>query len=300
MTLEYIKIDKYACANYDLLSEAANWELLSSLGIDKNFSWVPLDHYQKWKSSVTISPERGGTIPSLVLGGKQIFYNDPQRRNNPSTTARESHRIWPQFANFTEEQMKEYWYKLQQHWFLRDVRREKQKEINDQIAYLFKSNPETFSKFPHTFSALETIQLHEDSADISLYTQNTGETPMRFSPGHHTYYKIDPKRRTRIEFDDNMKITNAMKAKVLAREETLVIPNPQSCEIFLPWTGNIQLIFDEKFWYVVVRWGEKDEYICVEPIVDKTAKRLQSAILTQPREIMSVWITVKLLSKDNS
>lgn len=176
--------------------------------------------------------------------------------------------------------------------------REKQKEINDQIVYLFKSNPETFSKFPHAFPVLETIQLHEDSVDISLYTQNTGDTPMRFSPGHHTYYKVDPKRRDEIEFDDTMKITSAMKKKVVAREETLMIPNPQSCEIFLPWTGDLQLIFDKKFWYVVIRWGENDEYLCIEPITDKTAKWLQSSILTQPGEIMNVWFSIKLLSKD--
>jgi hypothetical protein len=40
-------------------------------------------------SSVELSPERGATIPSLVLSGVEIFYNDSDRRNNPSKSLRE-------------------------------------------------------------------------------------------------------------------------------------------------------------------------------------------------------------------
>jgi galactose mutarotase-like enzyme len=71
----------------------------------------------------------------------------------------------PQVGNFSTEQMKEYGYDLAQHGFLRNVEREKEKYKN-KIAYLFKSNPETFAKFPYRFDALQTIKLEEDSAEI--------------------------------------------------------------------------------------------------------------------------------------
>jgi galactose mutarotase-like enzyme len=49
---------------------------------------------------------------------------------------------------------------------------------------------------------------------------------MPFSPGHHTYYKVNPSQKNKIELDDNMQVTNEMKKKRLNKEETIMIPNP--------------------------------------------------------------------------
>jgi hypothetical protein len=99
-----------------------------------------------------------------------------------------------------------------------------------------------------------------------------------------------------------MQVTNEMKKKRLNKEETIMIPNPWSCKMYFPWMGTVEVKFDPKFGYLLLRGGDKDDnewYLCIEPITDKASKRLQSAILTKPGDIMNIGYSVKLLSKDS-
>jgi len=83
----------------------------------KNF---PLERCVSWESSFAISPQRWGTISSLILEGVEIFYNDPVKRNDLSQSLREWYFMWPQAGPFSVEENQEYGYQLKQHWFLRD------------------------------------------------------------------------------------------------------------------------------------------------------------------------------------
>jgi len=191
-------------------------------------------------------------------------------------------------------------YNLKQHWFLRDVKREKQSlTTNGTISYLLKSTLETLQKFPHHFNILQMIELGDEDVNISLYVQNKGEHWLSFAPGHHTYYKVDPSQKKNIELDDNMQVTNEMKNKRINGEETIVVPNPGRSKMRIPGTGEIETYYDPKFKDIRLR-SEKDKwFVCKEPVVDEAKNRLQSAIIIKQWEIMNVWISIKLLSKDN-
>ena len=307
MAIELLEIKGWAKLLKGKTTPKVSEELLQSLWISHNFTWLPLDYYSSDNSSVVVCPQRWATIPSLILDGVEIFYNDPKRRNDSSKKIREWFRMWPQSWNFSAAQMKEYWYNLDQHWFLRDATRERWerllerwlKTVRDEIVYLFVSNQDTFTKFPHVFTASEKIKLGTNSANISLHIRNNGNDSMRFSPGHHTYYKVAPDQKKNIELDKNIWVNDKMKSKWISGEETIIVPNPWSCKIVIPGTGELQTDFDPQFWLLQLR-SEKDQwFVCIEPVINRAEKWHQSAIITKPAEIMKVWFSVTLLSKDN-
>ena len=297
MTMNYTRIDKHTDLSKEIRDGNVTAELLQSLWVDRNFSWLPLDHYSKGTSSTTISPERGGT-PSLILDGKEIFYNNPERRNNLNTTAHESFRMGPQSGEFSSELLKALGYSLGRHGVLRLYERLKDKSSKD-IAYILKSTPEIFKLFPHQFTSLQTIQLEKRQADFSLSIQNTGAHDLPFAPGHHTFYKVDVDKKDKIELDENMQLTNNMIKSRIDWWEAIQIPNPWTCKIWIPWIGEIQVDYDPKFKYLQLRSIKDAWFVCIEPIVDKATNWLQSAILTKPGDILNIGFSITLLSKDN-
>jgi len=265
-----------------------------------NDSELPLENYVLDKSWVIVCPDRWATLPSLVLDGVEIFYNDPERRNDLNKKIREWFWMWPQAWPFTSEQLTKYWYNLDQHWFLRDVKRKKEKIEWKEIWYNFETDENTLKQFPHPFIAYQKIELGNKWARISLNIENKWENTMKFAPWHHTYYKISPDQKENIKLSDNMWVNEEMKSKRISWTETVKISNPWSCQIFLPWTGSLQLNFDKKFKYLRLR-SEKDKwFVCIEPAVCRPNEWDDKAIDINPGEIMEIWFSITLLSKDKN
>jgi hypothetical protein len=234
------------------------------------------------------------------LDDVEIFYNEPERRNDPTKKIREWFRMWPQSGAFTPEQNAKYGYDLQQHWFLRDVARKKEKIAGKEIWYQFETDENTLKKFPYQFIASQKIELGYKWARISLHVKNDGKNMMRFAPWHHTYYKVSPDQKERIRVSENMWVDDEMKSKWISGIETIKILNPWSCQVFIPWTGLLQLNFDSQFKYLRLR-SEKDKwFVCIKPVVCHYSEWNDLSIIIKPEEVMKVGFTITLLSKDNT
>ena len=271
-------------------------DALYELILGKNKQELPLDKFTCGASSVIISPKRGASIPSLVLNGIEIFYDDEERRNNPDVNMREWFRMWPYANKFTPEQAKKYGYGSKQHGFLRDVEWKKWACKGNEIVYEFESNEDTFKEFPYRFKAIQKIVLWEKSARISLNIQNIGDKEMPFAPWHHTYYRIDPDKKDAVQLSKNMPLTAQQKEQRQSLlEQTIEMPNPWSCEVDLPWTAKLQLDFDPWFGSVQLR-SEKDKwFICIEPINSNPDEWAEKAKNIQPWKSMEMWFTITLI-----
>lgn len=273
-----------------------NQEIIETLITQDNS--LPLENYTLDKSWITICSSRGGTIPSLILDWVEIFYNDPAKRNDFSKSIRESFWMWPQAWPFTQQQNEQYWYNLKQHWFLRDVQREKKDIEWTKLSHKFETNEDTSKLFPHNFTTIQEINLWERWAHISLIIKNRSNETIRFAPWHHTYYKVSPEQKTNIRLSDNMWVNDEMKTKRVSWQETIKIKNPWSCQVFIPWTWRLQLNFDKKFKDLRLR-SEKDKwFVCIEPVVCHPTQRENWSLQINPKEKLNIWFTITLLSKD--
>ena len=278
------------------IKEIKNIEIIETLVTKDNT--LPLENYTLDQSWITICSSRGGTIPSLVLDWIEIFYNDPQKRNNPNKSIRESFWMWPQAWPFTQQQNEQYWYNLKQHWFLRDVQREKQDIEWTKLSHQFKTNEDTLKSFPHNFTAIQEINLWKKWAYIWLIIENQSNETIRFAPWHHTYYKVSPNQKTNIKLSDNIWVSEDMKLKRVSWQETIKIKNPWSCQVFIPWIWLLQLNFDKKFKYLRLRTEKAKWFICIEPVVCHPSEREDSSLQIKPTEKSRIWFTITLLSKD--
>lgn len=259
---------------------------------------LPLEMYTINTSWIIVCSNRGASLSSLILDDIEIFYNDPEKRNNPNKSIREGFRMGPQAWPFSPEQNTEYGYNLKQHWFLRDSKREKKGSTRKTVWHTFETNEDTLQQFPHPFTALQEIELGNKWAHISLNIQNKWKNTMKFAPWHHTYYKVAPDHKKDIRLSENMWVNEEMKSKRISGSETIKILNPWSCQIFIPWTGLLQLSFDSKFKYLRLR-SEKDTwFVCIEPVVCLPKERNNSSIDIKPEEIMKIGFTITLLAKD--
>ncbi|MFA6255582.1 MAG: hypothetical protein WC606_00220 [Candidatus Absconditabacterales bacterium] len=261
---------------------------------------LPLQNYTIDKSGITISSERGGSLSSLILDGVEIFYNNPERRNDRKQSLREGYRMGPQAGPFSSEQNAEHGFDLQQHGFLRDVAWKKDHVVGKEVGYQFTSDENNFKKFPYNFTATQTIELGEKGARISLNVQNTGKNVMKFAPGHHTYYKVSPDQKANIKLSKNMGVTEEMILKWISGTETIKILNPGSCQIYIPGIGLLQLNFDPKFKDLRLRSEKEKGFVCIEPVVCHPRERNESAINIKPKEAIKIGFSITLLSKDKN
>lgn len=273
-----------------------NQEIIETLIIQDNF--LPLENYSLDKSWVSICSNRGCSIPSLILDWVEIFYNNPQIRNDFSKSIREWFWMWPQAWPFTQEQNEQYGYNLKQHWFLRDVQREKKEIKWNKISHQFKTNQDTLKAFPHNFTTTQEINLWKKWAHISLNIKNNSNETIRFAPWHHTYYKVSPDQKINIKLSDNMWVNAEMKTKRVSWQETIKIKNPISCQVFIPWTGLLQLNFDKRFKDLRLRTEKDKWFICIESVVCHPNERETWSLQINSREKLKIWFTITLLSKD--
>jgi hypothetical protein len=281
-----------------LLKETKNREIIETLITQDNS--LPLENYTLDQSWITICSNRGWTIPSLILDWVEIFYNDPKIRNDFSKSIREWFWMWPQAGPFTQEQNEQYGYNLKQHWFLRDVKRDKKDIEWNKISYEFKTNKDTLKDFPHNFTTTQEINLWKKWAHIWLIIENESDEEIRFAPWHHTYYKVSPDQKTNIKLSDNMWVNDEMKLKRVSWEDTIKIKNPWSCQVFIPWTWLLQLHFDKKFKDLRLRTEKEKWFVCIEPVVCHPSERENASLNIQPNRSLEIGFTITLLAKDQT
>ncbi len=259
---------------------------------------LPLDTYSFGHSSLQVSPERWASLPSLILDGVEIFYNDAERRNNPQKNIREGFWMWPQAGPFSQEQLKKYWYNLKQHGFLRDVAREKD-DTTENIVYDFETNTKSLERFSHSFLVSQEIKLWDKKAEIGLQIQNLSVKDMSFAPWHHTFYKVAPEQKKDILLDPNMQVSEEMKKTWLSWEHAVKIANPGYCEVYIPGIGKLGLTFDSQFRNLWL-WTEKDKwFVCIEPVVCHPSEWEEKALVLKYGENTRLQFSIELLEKDS-
>lgn len=240
-------------------------------------------------SSVSVCAERGGTISSLILNGEEIFYNDPDLRNNITKNVREWFWMWPVAGNLSQEDQEKITSNLKQHGFLRNVVWGVIENNNGKIVLEYENSPEksTFEQFPYHIKIKQSIEISKSRAYFNLYIQNLDSKMAPFAPWHHTYYQVNPEDKGNLE----LKWVNLSEEDRLAwinGDKTIRIKNPWSVWLNIPWKNYRHIEYGKEFGEIWLR-SEKDKwFVCIEPVIAHGSEFNQKAIQIEPWETEKV------------
>ena len=254
---------------------------------------LPLFTHTQWTSSYTCSHMRWWTIPSLVVEGISIWYNDPIRRNNTSTTIRESFWMRPVAGSISQEAQHTLSMQQPQHGFLRDVVWHIKKSPNSiYMEYIHTQWSAHFAWFPYQCTLQQYITIEKNIATCALHIINNDIQNIPYALWHHTYYSISQQQKKHIttsldltpnEFDD-----------WIEWRRTIVVQNPIHISIQLPSMPAYTLYIPPTFRYIWL-WSEpQKDFVCIEPVTANPESILHEYMSIPPDTTQKVWFSISL------
>ncbi len=160
---------------------------------------------EKAKSELEVLPKRGGIASKWRIDGKDVFYLDEERFENPEMSIRGGNPIlFPICGNLPEDTytLNGKDFKLKQHGFARNLPWSVREEVtvdNVSLKLALNSNEETYKGYPFEFEVNFTYQLHGNTLTILQEFTNKSSEAMPFSVGFHPYFLTHDK--SQLEFD---------------------------------------------------------------------------------------------------
>lgn len=152
-------------------------------------------------SAIALLPDRGGILTEWTHQGKELFYMDWDRYQDPSMSIRGGNPIlFPICGNLPDNQYQDngITYRLNQHGFARNMAWTVQQTHTEEAASITLSlghTPETLVVYPYEFEARYTYRLKGNVLTIDCAFTNLNDRPMPFSAGFHPYFPAADKSK---------------------------------------------------------------------------------------------------------
>ncbi|OHR74225.1 hypothetical protein HMPREF3291_04370 [Bacillus sp. HMSC76G11] len=226
-----------------------------------------------------ISPERGGIVTSLGLGGQELLYFNKETFLDIYSNIRGGmpilfpicDRLKNNFYTIDDKP-----YSMKNHGFARNFAWSiKERNIEESsIILTLKSNNVSRKQYPFEFELTFKYLLLNGEFIIYQSYKNLSDKPMPFYSGFHPYFKTSMKQLSvyndaKCFYDVQKKEVFSFKGELdlRGRNEALFLLDSKNRETRFPIssTESIQLTYGDEFKYVTF-WSEcNKEYLCVEP-----------------------------------
>ncbi len=245
--------------------------------------------YQHWeyinietRDSLRIVPERGGIVTSWICKGKEIFYLDELRFNQPQKSIRGGMPIlFPICGNIPENlaYINKIPYPLNQHGFARDLCWEiTLLEDKMGVRITLHSTKKTLTIYPFKFRLLIELRLRKSTLEITSKIINYSNITMPFSFGLHPYFQISDLKNVNLLGlpKECINQKNLLKEKTSCQlnnlfkgVDFLAEPISSTCLIDSSKDLCIELKMQEPFLYNVIWTDPPRQMICLEPWTSK-------------------------------
>lgn len=215
--------------------------------------------------SARVSPERGGLITSLSVGGKEILYLDRATFDDPTKNVRGGIPILFPFCGMLEDGL----YvpagtKMKQHGFARNKAWEVHVSTPDTLSITLAADDETRALWPHDFRLEQTIVCKRAGLRITLTFFNLGDAPAPISPGWHPYFRCPAARKGEIRGDapglDPTRFTDAAEF-----DFGIEAPADGVATFAIPGPGKLRLDFSQTMRHLQFWSLPGKDYVCIEP-----------------------------------
>ena len=216
-------------------------------------------------SSIAMLPDRGGILAEWVYQGKNIFYLDWERYQDPKMSIRGGNPIlFPICGNLPDNQYTENGisYNLGQHGFARNMVWTVTDTGTDDDASItlgLGHTPETLVVYPFEFDLRYTYKLKANVLVIDTAFTNLSDRPMPFSAGFHPYFAASDKSKLKFEIPAKTAIVDQKTQTKQPFNNTFDFAIDQAAKT------KLTLQYDKEY-STLVFWTLKDkDFYCLEP-----------------------------------
>jgi len=250
--------------------------------------------------SVSVAPERGGIITSIVLAGREILFMNRETFGNPEKNVRGGiPNLFPFSGPATDGIRERYPELTRQHGFARNADAwtcvplpDGRRGFRETLA----SDSATRSVFPFAFEYASEGEFSDDSAlTIRQVVSNTGAEPMPVSMGLHPYFAAVHDRRRDVRFDFPGGERVAREYGHWTNGGTTKIDNPGALAVGIPGLGTIRMEVSPEYRKVFV-WSEgpEDDYVCIEPVMRDDGGLVADPEMIPPGATFETLVTYRL------
>ncbi len=221
-------------------------------------------------SSVSISPERGGIITSLKLGGTELLYMEEDTFQDTSKNVRGGIPILFPNAGPVEDAR---YPGLKQHGFARNSAAWQHRSASPDTPSAFSESlaagEASRAVFPHDFELIMRGRFSSARSFILDQTVlNRDRADMPLAMGLHPYFRVPSSERSAIRFDFPGGEELEVRQEEWMNGQAVSIENPGSpLRVEVPNGGNLELKVSPEYKRIWV-WSMPDkDFVCIEPVM---------------------------------
>lgn len=248
----------------------------------------------------SFSPERGGIITSLKLGGKELLYFDVGTFNDPAKNVKGG--IPTLFPNAGPIEHPDF-PGLKQHGFARNSIWELDSTTDRGFIESLHSDETTRELFPYDF----LLKMHgkfEDDDSFTLVQEVKNESADRAIPismGLHPYFRVPADRKGEIKFDWPGGEIAEREIEKWNNGKAVSLDNPSTKEklvplnIVIPELGTVVITASPEYRRIWI-WsaGPDSNFICVEPMMRDKGGLVNNPEMIQPGQTIAPRIKIEL------
>ena len=250
---------------------------------------------------ISFSPERGGIITSLKIGGKELLYMDEATFRDTSVSVKGGIPIM--FPNAGPIKSSDF-PGLKQHGYARSSSAWEigTAEGDNFFSESLKANDDTMRTYPYNVELRIRGEIGKDSS-ISLRQEvinyeSDKEVPV--SMGLHPYFRVpsDEKKNIKFDFAGGDMIEAAVDQ--WANGDFISVDNPKVNDpdavlrVVLPSVGTLIIDVSKEYKKIWV-WSLPDkDFVCVEPVMRKAGGLVDDPEKIAPGDVLSAKINIRL------
>ncbi|HEY4525589.1 MAG TPA: hypothetical protein VJL32_00625 [Candidatus Paceibacterota bacterium] len=255
-------------------------------------------------NSISVSPERGGIITSLVLGGKELLYMDPNTFNNPDVNVKGGIPIL--FPNAGPLRLPEGHplAKLKQHGFARNSNRWQFTPNPDGSGFResLTDQPASLQIFPYGFR-LDIEGKFTEGGGFELIPRATNSERDRSMPvsfGLHPYFRVphDQKHKIKFDFPGGENISPEPPAEnpnVASKIDNPQVRNPETpLRVIIPQLGTLVMDISPIYRRIWVWSVPGSDFICIEPVMRDPGGLVDDPEMVPPEQSVSGRVNIRL------
>lgn len=227
-------------------------------------------------ASAVILPEKGATVISYCVDGREYFYRDQENLDSAERPRCGIPFLFPAFGRTPEGSA----YPMEIHGFGHTSAWEVVSYKEDELRLELHANEDTLKVYPFHFQVVLTFALRDGKLTIHQKYENHGGETMPYAFGFHPYFAVTDAAETEVSINAGLELDMLTGKPVPCTKKSVKIAFPEgaaeSGAFFLQASdsavidaGNgkrIQMHFDESFNRMVL-WSVKGKgFLCVEPI----------------------------------
>lgn len=226
-------------------------------------------------ASAVILPEKGATVISYCVEGREYFYRDQENLDSPERPRCGIPFLFPAFGRTPEGSA----YPMEIHGFGHTSQWTVITHREDELKLELCANENTRKVYPFCFRVELTFTLRNGKLYIHQRYENLGTETMPFSFGFHPYFVVDDAEKTKVSINAGLEMDLATGKPVPFAKKSVSVKFPEGaqetgafflkvsdCAVIDSGDRKIKMHFDENYNRLVLWTVRGKNFLCVEPI----------------------------------